>query len=107
MTAVALEERSPFDRHRLSMDVAFDTAGRRQMNLVSANGSLHTTPDGDVLAQDVAVNKSFFTDDEAGAAHVAFDLSIDLHVATRGERPVHHEIRADDGGRRHSTGTLQ
>src|SRR5580692_10867594 len=106
MTAAAFEERSGLDSHRLPMDVAFDPAGGRQMYLVGADVALHAAADGDVLAQDVAVDERLLADDKAGAMDVASDLSVDLHMAIGGERSVHHEVAGDDGRRRVSTRTL-
>ena len=82
MAAVAFEEGSGFDGERLMQDVAFDMARRAERNFARANAALNAPSDRDVFGDDFAVNERLVANYQARTAHIAFDATINLDVAT-------------------------
>jgi hypothetical protein len=96
MAAVALEEGTCFDGERLVQDVSFNVACRAKQNLAGADGALYAAADRHIFGKHFAMHEGLVADYQADTMDIAFDPSIDLDISSRGKRPVHDEIGADD-----------
>jgi uncharacterized membrane protein YtjA (UPF0391 family) len=99
MAAIAFKEGAGLYRKGFVQDIAFHMAGRRQGDPAGADTADHLAANGDILGIDFAMDFRFVADDQAGAAQIAFYLSVNLYVAALVEGTVDHHVGADDGGR--------
>ena len=61
-------------------DVAFDTCGILQHDLVGTDDAFHLAANHDRISNYVAIDRCISTDDELRAANVAIYLTVDLEV---------------------------
>lgn len=76
-------------------DVSVDMCRRSKRYRFGANAAVDFTPDSHRFADYLAIDDSFFADDQAGRPDVAFQRSIKLHFTAGVDVALHDNIRGN------------